>query len=152
MLQSRRQALWVALGNCFPLRWLLNGSVKKAFVAGIGKIRSLLGNDAKTRRGPRCNSSDSDCMDDSSWTIIWTAFCPTVRLPLVFGNLNLNWKACLLLLTPLFYRTIQAVLQRIKKWPWGMESQEPEDETKEKTPKEQLKPSPTAQGSTEEEA
>jgi hypothetical protein len=83
--------------------------------------------------------------------IIWAAWCPTIRLPLILGNLNLNWKACLLLLVPLFYRTIQAVLQRIKKWPWGMESQEPEDEQKEKTPKEQQKP-PVAKSAAEEEA
>lgn len=83
--------------------------------------------------------------------IIWTAWCPTIRLPLILRSLNLNWKACLLLLIPLFYRTIQAVLQRIKKWPWGMESQEPEDEQKEKTPQKQQKPS-VAQSATEEEA
>ena len=84
--------------------------------------------------------------------IIWMAFCPTIRLPLILGNLNLNWKACLLLLVPLFYRTIQAVLQRIKKWPWGMESQEPEDEKRGKTPVEQQKEPPVAQSATEEEA
>jgi hypothetical protein len=84
--------------------------------------------------------------------MIWTAFCPTIRLPMILGNLNVNWKACLLLLVPLFYRTIQAVLQRIKKWPWGMESQEPEDEKTEKTPKEQQKSSQVQQRANEEEA
>jgi hypothetical protein len=83
--------------------------------------------------------------------MIWTAFSPTIRLPMLLGNLNVNWKACLLLLVPLFYRTIQAVLQRIKKWPWGMESQEPEDEKTEKTPKEQ-RPMRGQQSATEEEA
>ena len=84
--------------------------------------------------------------------MIWMALCPTIRLPMILGNLNLNWKACLLLLVPLFYRTIQAVLQRIKKWPWGMESQKPEDEKTEKTPKEQQKPPQVQQSATEEEA
>ena len=82
--------------------------------------------------------------------LIWMAFCPTIRLPLILGNLNLNWKACLLLLVPLFYRTIQAVLQRIKKWPWGMESQEPEDEKAAKTPQQQ-RAQPAALSAPEEE-
>ena len=60
-------------------------------------------------------------------TGVWILCSPTERLALVLGNLNTNWKACLLLLVPLFYQTIKGVLLRIRKWPFGMESQEPEE-------------------------
>jgi hypothetical protein len=61
-------------------------------------------------------------------TAIWMAIWPTVRLPLIMKNINDNWRACLLLLVPLFYQTTKGILQRIKKFPLGMEAQEAEDE------------------------
>jgi hypothetical protein len=75
-------------------------------------------------------------------TAIWIAGYPTQRLPLVLGNLNNNWKACLLLLVPLFYRTMKSVLRRIKKWPGGMESQEAEASEIKTTKSEAQKHSP----------
>jgi len=66
-------------------------------------------------------------------TAFWILVCPTKRLPLVLGNLNANWKVCLLLLIPLFYRTMKGVLLRIRKFPLGMEAQEPEEVERERT-------------------
>ena len=40
--------------------------------------------------------------------------------------LNENWKVGLLILIPLFYRTIRMFLERVRK-AFGMEVQEPED-------------------------
>jgi hypothetical protein len=61
-------------------------------------------------------------------TLVWILKDPTARLSPVLRNINDNWKAFLLLLIPIFYRTMKGVLQRVKKLPWGMEAQEPEDE------------------------
>ena len=63
-------------------------------------------------------------------TAVWVLLCPTHRLGMKLEVINKNWKACLLLLIPLFYRTILAVLERMKKFPFGMERQEPEEEEK----------------------
>jgi hypothetical protein len=77
---------------------------------------------------------------------VWIVLSPIQRLGLVLETINKNWKACLLLLVPIFYRTIIAVLERMKKFPFGMEAQEPEDEQKAKTPVRQATPTDEEQG------
>lgn len=74
-------------------------------------------------------------------TLVWVLIDPTTRLAPVLKNINDNWKAFLLLLIPVFYRTMKGVLQRVKKLPWGMEAQEPEDE-KVQPNKIQISPNP----------
>jgi hypothetical protein len=49
------------------------------------------------------------------------------RLADVLATLNSNWKAVLILLIPLFYRTIRRFIARIRKGPLGMEA-DPEEE------------------------
>ena len=70
---------------------------------------------------------------------------PSIRLPLIMKNINENWKACLLLLIPLFYHTTKGILQRIKKFPLGMEPQEAEDETIKPNKKESAKNPPESE-------
>jgi len=52
----------------------------------------------------------------------------------VLESINKNWKAVLILSVPIFYRTIRSVLARMKKFTFGMEAQEPEEEQKKSTP------------------
>jgi hypothetical protein len=66
--------------------------------------------------------------------IVWVLFSPAERLLSVLKNVNENWKACLLVLLPLFYPTIRGILQRIKRFPLGMEPQEPEEQSKSPMP------------------
>jgi len=59
--------------------------------------------------------------------------------------LNENWKVGLLILIPLFYRTIRMFLERVRK-AFGMEVQEPEDvEEKPNPPDSAQTAAPTAQ-------
>ena len=60
---------------------------------------------------------------------IWRACNATLRQQRIEGALkmlNENWKVGLLILIPLFYRTIRMFLERVRK-AFGMEVQEPED-------------------------
>lgn len=43
------------------------------------------------------------------------------RLGKAISSINLNWKIGLLLLIPLFYRTIRTILERMEKGPLGTE-------------------------------
>jgi hypothetical protein len=52
-------------------------------------------------------------------TVIWIALSPTTRLALVLGNMSVNWRAYLLLAVPIFYRTLIAILERMKRFPFG---------------------------------
>ena len=47
------------------------------------------------------------------------------RIEAALKMLNENWKVGLLILVPLFYRTIRMFLERVRKV-WGMEAQQPE--------------------------
>jgi len=71
-------------------------------------------------------------------TAFWITLHPTDRLVTVIKTINENWKAGLLLLAPVFYRTIRILLERMKKFPFGMEVQEPEEQqtapTKKRSP------------------
>src|SRR5215472_5506336 len=58
---------------------------------------------------------------------------PTIRLPWTIKAINDNWTAILVLAIPIFYRTAKAVLERIRKFPLGMELQDSEEEEKKKT-------------------
>ena len=57
--------------------------------------------------------------------LFWLAWCNqetrAVRLAGMAKVLNDNWKVALLLLIPLFYRTIRVFLERVEK-AWGMEA------------------------------
>ena len=64
------------------------------------------------------------------------------RLTLVLRTLSENWKACLLLLVPLFYRTIRKFIARITKLPGGVEAITEDEKAKpEVSP---IKPNPPA--------
>lgn len=59
---------------------------------------------------------------------IWFGCDPSVRqqrIEAALKMLNENWKVGLLILVPLFYRTIRMFLERVRKV-WGMEAQQPE--------------------------
>jgi hypothetical protein len=65
-------------------------------------------------------------------TLIWIVKTPCLqvqqdRLITVLKTLSDNWKAVLILLVPLFYRTIRKFIARIRKGPLGMEA-DPEEE------------------------
>jgi len=66
---------------------------------------------------------------------------PTIRLPWTIKAINDNWKAILVLAIPIFYRTAKAVLERIRKFPLGMELQDSEEEEKKKTSSAAMTPS-----------
>ncbi len=59
--------------------------------------------------------------------------CPQERIKSTFTMLNENWKVGLLLLVPLFYRTIRMFLERVRKF-LGMETREPDEERVETNP------------------
>jgi hypothetical protein len=69
-----------------------------------------------------------------AYQITWiVASCPEERIKSTFTMLNENWKVGLLLLVPLFYRTIRMFLERVRKF-LGMETREPEEERVEPNP------------------
>jgi hypothetical protein len=50
---------------------------------------------------------------------VWIIYCPTLRqarLTTALETLNANWKAALILLVPLFYRTIRGFLERVEEF------------------------------------
>jgi len=60
---------------------------------------------------------------------IWFASDPAMRearIEALIKTMNDNWKVGLLLLVPLFYRTIRTFLERVRK-AFGMEARLPED-------------------------
>jgi hypothetical protein len=64
------------------------------------------------------------------------------RLTVVLRTLSENWKACLILLVPLFYRTIRKFIARITKLPGGVEAVTEDEKAKpELSP---IKPNPPA--------
>lgn len=73
-------------------------------------------------------------------TAAWILCAPTVRLPWTIKAINDNWKAILVLAIPVFYRTARAVLESMKKFPFGMERREPEAEETKKTPPPSTRP------------
>lgn len=71
------------------------------------------------------------------YEIFWVAWpastTPQYRIEAVLRALNENWKAGLLLLIPLFYRTVRTLLERIRKVP-GFEISLPTEAEKEPNP------------------
>jgi hypothetical protein len=68
-------------------------------------------------------------------TLIWIVKTGSLqtqqdRLTTILKTLSDNWKAVLILLVPLFYRTIRKFIARIKKGPWGMEADSEEEADK----------------------
>jgi hypothetical protein len=63
---------------------------------------------------------------------IWRQ-CPEERIKSTLTMLNENWKVGLLLLVPLFYRTVRMFLERVRKF-LGMETRDPEQEITEANP------------------
>ncbi len=64
---------------------------------------------------------------EASW--VWHSCDAAIRqqrIEAALKMLNDNWKIGLLILVPLFYRTIRMFLERVRK-PFGMEVQEPDD-------------------------
>jgi hypothetical protein len=55
------------------------------------------------------------------------------RIKSTITMLNENWKVALLLLVPLFYRTVRMFLERVRKF-LGMEARDPEQEITEPNP------------------
>jgi len=78
--------------------------------------------------------------------ILWTKhlYIEQERLTVVLKTLSDNWKAVLILLVPLFYRTIRKFIARIKKGPLGVEADAEEQASK-------LDASPAAQNPAAEE-
>jgi hypothetical protein len=67
----------------------------------------------------------------------WVAWSPQERIKSTLTMLNENWKVGLLLLVPLFYRTVRMFLQRVRKF-LGMETREPDEVTTGANPEPQI--------------
>jgi hypothetical protein len=52
------------------------------------------------------------------WVLFGVGFYQKGRMDGVLIHLNANWKLGLLLMVPLFYRTVRDVLERIEHGPW----------------------------------
>lgn len=86
------------------------------------------------------------------YQIVWIiAGCPQERINSTFKMLNDNWKVGLLLLVPLFYRTVRMFLERVRKF-LGMETRDPEQESVETNPEPAASDEKPPQSRTEEEA
>lgn len=74
---------------------------------------------------------------------VWHACNATIRqqrIEAALKMLNENWKVGLLILVPLFYRTIRTFLERVRK-AFGMEVQEPDDVEEKPNPPDEAAPS-----------
>jgi hypothetical protein len=69
-----------------------------------------------------------------AYQVVWISTqCPQERTKSTLIMLNENWKVGLLLLVPLFYRTVRMFLERVRKF-LGMETRDPEQEITEANP------------------
>ncbi len=85
------------------------------------------------------------------YQIVWImAGCVQERINSTFKMLNDYWKVGLLLLVPLFYRTVRMFLEKVRKF-LGMETRDPDQERVEANPKPGKSDQPQAQPKTEEE-
>lgn len=71
------------------------------------------------------------------WVLFGSGDAQKARLGKAINSINLNWKIGLLLLIPLFFRTIRTILERMEKGPLGTEFP-------------RLKPTPSQQDAPEE--
>ncbi len=79
---------------------------------------------------------------------VWYACTPTIRqkrIETALKMLNDNWKVGLLILVPLFYRTIRMFLERVRKV-LGMEAREPEKVEEKLNPPDDAAPQAQEQG------
>ena len=67
------------------------------------------------------------------------------RLTTVLVTLNENWKAVLLLMVPLFYRTARKLVARITKLPGGVEAIVEDEKAKPETVTDKPNPKPIAE-------
>jgi hypothetical protein len=68
------------------------------------------------------------------WWVIFSGVGRQPRLTSALELISKNWKAGLLLLVPLFYRTVRTFLERVEE-AWGMKARSPQAmETKQNPP------------------
>ncbi len=71
------------------------------------------------------------------WILFGSGENQKKRLSAALNNVNINWKIGLLLLIPLFYRTVREILSRIEEGPLGTKFPKPKPSKVEEDPKEE---------------
>jgi len=80
-----------------------------------------------------------------SYQIAWIVKGPhQERIKSTVAMLNENWKVGLLLLVPLFYRTVRMFLERVRKF-LGMETRDPDEISTEPNPEPTVQPPASAE-------